>query len=136
MTADEIMTRIPFTMHPTDPVSAAVDTLQAMNVRHLPIVDDRGHLIGMLSDRDLGPLMQRFTEGADADRMVVPLSERRISEFMSTATASVTPDDDVSEVVDRMLDERIGAVPVVDAAENVVGIVSYVDVLRALRASV
>lgn len=50
---------------------------------------------------------------------------------MTGGAAAVSPDADVSEVIDLMLDERIGAVPVVDEADHVCGIISYVDILRA-----
>jgi CBS domain-containing protein len=88
----------------------------------------------MLSDRDLGPLMKTFTESAEAEHMVVPLSERQIAEFMSSDPVAVERDADVTEVIQLMLDERVGAVPVVDGADNVNGIISYVDVLRAMGA--
>jgi CBS domain-containing protein len=52
---------------------------------------------------------------------------------MTGGVATVTPEADLSEVIDLMLTERIGAVPVVDDAENVCGIISYVDVLRTIE---
>jgi acetoin utilization protein AcuB len=121
-------------MRSTDSVSDAIEALQTMNVRHLPIVDERGHLIGMLSDRDLGSLMQRFTEGAEVEQIIAALSRRVVGDFMSGAAVSVDVDAAVTEVIELMLDERIGAVPVVDGADNVIGIISYVDVLRVLGA--
>jgi len=134
MIAADIMTDNPRTIRSTDPVSDAVDLLHSMNVRHLPVVDGRGQLIGMLSDRDLGPLMRTLVEGADAERMVVPLSERAVADFMTGGVVSVGVDADVSEVIELMLTERIGAIPVVDDADNVCGIISYVDILRVLGA--
>ena len=46
------------------------------------------------------------------------------------------PDEPVSAAIDALLDHNIGAVPVVDDREELVGIVSYVDLLRAMRALV
>lgn len=132
MNAADLMTENPRTIRPTDPVSEAIDALQSMEIRHLPVVDDEGNLVGMLSDRDLGPLMRSFTEGADAERMILPLSQRRVVDFMSADVVSVDPDADVADVIETMLEQRIGAVPVVDGEGDVVGIISYVDVLRAL----
>lgn len=134
MIAADIMTDNPRTIRSTDPVSDAVDLLHSMNVRHLPVVDGRGQLIGMLSDRDLGPLMRTLVEGAEVERMVVPLSERSVADFMTGGVVSVGVDADVSEVIELMLSERIGAIPVVDEADNVCGIISYVDILRVLGA--
>ncbi|HVJ93545.1 MAG TPA: CBS domain-containing protein [Labilithrix sp.] len=132
MNAADIMTENPRTMQPTDTVNRAVELLQSMPVRHLPIVDDRGTLIGMLSDRDLGSFMRSFAESAEAERMVVPLSERPISDFMSSPAVAVELDADITEVIDLMLNERVGAIPVVDDAGHVSGIISYVDLLRRL----
>jgi len=132
MIAADLMTEAPTTIRPNDPVSAALDALQSLEIRHLPVVDDENNLVGMLSDRDLGPLMRTFTEGADAQRIIVPLSQRRVAEFMSADVVSVDPDADIRDVIETMLDQHIGALPVVDGEGDVVGIISYVDVLRAV----
>lgn len=132
MIAADLMTENPRTIRDTDLVSEALEALQSMEIRHLPVVDRGNNLVGMLSDRDLGPLMTIFTEGVEAQRMIVPLSRRRVSELMSADVVSVDPDDDVREVIETMLEQRVGAVPVVDAEGNVAGIISYVDVLRVM----
>ncbi len=132
MIAADLMTENPTTVCATDPVSEALDALQSMEIRHLPVVDDENNLVGMLSDRDLGSLMRSFTEGADAQRMIVPLSQRRVAEFMSADVVTVDPDADVRDVIETMLEQHIGAVPVVDGEGTATGIISYVDILRAM----
>lgn len=134
MIAADVMTENPRTIRPTDPVSMALDALQSTQIRHLPVVDEDNNLVGMLSDRDLGPLMGTFTDGAAAQSMIVPLSQRRVAEFMSSDVVSVDEDADVREIIDALLDNRIGAIPVIDGEGTVLGIVSSVDVLRALEA--
>lgn len=52
---------------------------------------------------------------------------------MSGAPLSVSTETPAREVVELMLEHRIGAVPVIDAEQRLVGIVSYVDVLRTLE---
>jgi len=132
MIAADLMTENPRTIRVTDSIGEALDVLQSMDIRHLPVVDDEDNLVGMLSDRDLGPLMRVFTEGEDAKRISVPLAQRRVADFMSADVVSVDPDADVKDVIQTMLEERIGAVPVVDGEGSVSGIISYVDILRAL----
>ena len=132
MIAAELMTENPRTIRPTDLLSEALDALQSMDIRHLPVVDADNNLVGMISDRDLGPLMTIFTEGAEAQRMIVPLSRRRVAELMSSDVVAVDADADMSDVIEMMLEQRIGAVPVVDGEGNVSGIISYVDILRAI----
>jgi CBS domain containing-hemolysin-like protein len=47
-----------------------------------------------------------------------------------TEPITVSPDDDLEEAVELMIEEKIGGIRVVDEAEGLVGIVTYVDVLR------
>jgi CBS domain-containing protein len=126
------MTENPRTVLATDSVGEAVDALQSMDVRHLPVLDDEGNLVGILSDRDLGPLMRINVERAEAEHVAVPLGKQRVADLMSSDVITVDPDTDVREIIETMLGERIGAVPVVDAEGEVIGIVSYVDVLRSI----
>lgn len=133
MIAAEIMTRHPETIQLTASVAAAVETLETMRVRHLPVVDETGMIVGVVSDRDLGPLMRTFIETAEVDRMTVPPAERMIADYMSTGPVTVTEDADITEVIDTLVEERVGAIPVVDEADRVIGIISYIDVLNALR---
>jgi CBS domain-containing protein len=51
---------------------------------------------------------------------------------MTAEPITVSPDDDLQEAVELMIDEKIGGIPVVDEAEGLVGIVTYVDLLRCL----
>ena len=134
MTAAEIMTRNPRTILASQTVSEAVEAFQSLRVGYLPIVDDRGHLVGMLSERDLGPWMRIFSEGAEANDDAVPSSERCIAELMSNEIVAVEADADIAEVVEEMLFRRTGIVPVVDSADNVIGVISKADLLREIGA--
>ena len=49
---------------------------------------------------------------------------------MTTDPVTVSPDDDLAEAVELLIEQKIGGIPVVDEAEGLVGIVTYVDVLR------
>lgn len=133
MTADEVMTADPFTLSPSDTVGRALEMLHEHDVRHILITDD-GRLVGMLSDRDLRsfalPTLASFEHPEEAQERMAG----QLGTLMSSDTMTVGPDDDVSEVVDMMLDHKVGAVPVVDAStEALLGIISYIDVLRASR---
>lgn len=57
-------------------VADAVDGLQTMHVRHLPVVDDRNVLVGIVGDRDLGSPMKTLIENADVDRSAARRSSR------------------------------------------------------------
>ncbi|MFO0547201.1 MAG: CBS domain-containing protein [Polyangiaceae bacterium] len=132
MIAADVMTENPRTIRSSDSLAMALDALQSMQVRHLPVVDEDDNLVGILSDRDLGSLVRLFIEGADAEDLAAPLNSRTVAELMSADVLSVSPDTSTNAIVELMLEERIGAVPVVDGDGAVVGIVSYVDILRSL----
>ncbi|OGQ11389.1 MAG: hypothetical protein A2138_27045 [Deltaproteobacteria bacterium RBG_16_71_12] len=127
----EIMTTNPLTARLGTSVFDAIRTLESEQIRHLPIVEG-GELVGIVSDRDL----LRFSHAAlledpDAARTRLQVA---VSTVMTSDPSCVAPEDDVDDAIDLMLENRIGALPVVDEAEGrLVGILSYVDVMRAAR---
>lgn len=133
MIAADVMTPNPATVTPETPLAEALDVMWDLDVRHVPVVD-RGQLVGMLSDRDVTgrDLGRSFADsGRDAsDREL----RRSVGDLMSTDVISVEADSGLDEVVDLLVEHRVGALPVVEAStRTVVGIVSYIDVLRALQ---
>lgn len=122
MLVSDIMTREPAFADVTLTVQAAAAAMHDLDVRHLPVVDGR-ELVGILSDRDLSG----FASGDD------DFGQRTVADIMSASVLSLSPEDEVVEAVDLMLEHKVGAIPVVDASGELVGIVSYVDVLAALR---
>ncbi len=107
--------------------------LMESGVRHLPVVED-GRLVGMVSDRDARRLIHPFFELDPATAARRDDLERPISALMSSDVISVNPETEVAEIIDLMIEHAIGAVPVIEAdSQKLLGIVSYVDVLRAAR---
>ena len=122
-----LMTLAPVTVQMNSTVGEAAELLDALAVRHLPVLDGET-LVGIVSDRDLRGSGRRVVDCGPP-----PEASRPVSEVMSTGILAVRADDDVRDAVDTMIRARVGALPVVDAYHRVVGIVSYVDVLRAIR---
>ena len=132
LTARELMTPDPTTVRSTDTLSEAVQLFQALEVRHLPVVNDAGELVGMLSDRDLRALAVPSLVDDEWVGAIQTALDARVGSVMSCDPISVDLDADAAEVADLMLDYKIGAVPVLDGDRRLAGIVSYVDLLRAL----
>lgn len=132
-TARELMTPGPVTVPVTAKVQKAVEILHTAEVRHLPVVDEEGNLVGMLSDRDLRALSLPVFVGDEHVASLRTALNAPVSTLMNSDVVSVESEADVSEVIELMLDNKIGAVPVVDHDGAVVGIVSYMDVLRELE---
>jgi acetoin utilization protein AcuB len=130
---EDMMTPNPVTVDITSTVQDAADLMVAADVRHLPAVK-HGTLVGMISDRDLRGYMLPRPEKilhADEDRARMAAS---VSVVMRVDVITVRPDTPVAALLDILLKEKIGAAPVLapDTGE-LIGMVSYIDVLRAMR---
>jgi len=118
--ASEPMTRRVVVVPPELSLRAAWDTMERERFRHLPVVQG-GVLVGILSDRDV---LIRSRPGD------VPVSP--VGEAMSPAPFVCRPDTDVTDLVRLMTEEKIDAVPVVDAADRLVGLVTSTDLMLLL----
>lgn len=131
-TVESVMSADPTVVHPDDYLLDALGRMSQMGVRHLPVVDGAGKVLGILSDRDVrravGDLM--VSEGEDGLR--VRTRNLRVIEVASKGPLTVRPESSVSEAARLLVTRKIGALPVVDGAERLVGIVSYVDLLAVL----
>lgn len=133
MNVRELMTTSLVTAASSDTVGQALRMLEDQEIRHLPIVDD-GRLAGMVSDRDLReyrlPLMEELDDPERADALL----ETTLTEVMKASVVALEAHESLAQAIDLLLEYGVGAVPVVETgSDTLVGIVSYVDVLRALR---
>jgi acetoin utilization protein AcuB len=132
MKARDVMTEGPASVRSTASLREAMTLLQSLSVRHLPVIDRRGELVGILTDRDVrrhAGLESGLEPSSDptAGHLELP-----VSQFMSKDVFAVGPEANVEEIAKLMIDQRIGAVPVITSDGALVGIVSYVDLLREL----
>ena len=129
MLVSACMTPDPLTIKTDSTIYDAMQMMLERDIRHLPVVDERGELVGMLSDRDLRKFSLSFSED-DAhmkDRLKAPALD-----LANTDTLTVSSEDELKEAIEAMLENKVGALPVVDPVEDkLVGILSYIDVLRA-----
>jgi acetoin utilization protein AcuB len=132
LTAHDLMTEDPTTVSMNATIQRAISLLHSLDVRHLPVVDEQGALVGMLSDRDVRGLAFPEVLGAEYIGTVQAALDAPVASVMSSNLLTVDLEADAAEIVDLMLDQKIGAVPVVDADGTLVGIVSYMDVLREI----
>ena len=130
MDASGLMTSPPETIDAHAPVRDAIAILEKLGIRHLPVTGDRGELVGIVSERDIRQLVVPVVEGDHYRASVMTRLGAPVSQIMSRDVRAVRPDTDVIAIVELMLEHHFGAVPVVDRDGIVVGIVSYIDVLR------
>jgi CBS domain-containing protein len=117
-TVADLMTRGPATVRDRALLEKAVVEMEALDVRHLPVVDAAGRVVGMLSDRDVRRWVGRGMRGA------------LVSQAMTREVLVVAPETLAREAAVLMMDRKIGGLPVVDERETLVGIVTETDFLR------
>lgn len=119
--AFEIMSRNIFTLKSNDSLDKAMQLLQKHRIHHLPILDEHGKLVGQLSDRDLLKV---------EDNKLFSLIA--IQDIMSHIVVACTYDTDARDLSRVLVREQISALPVLDDDLKLNGIVSRVDVLKAV----
>src|SRR5262249_5837933 len=127
--ADLMVTTL-HTIGPLTSLSAAWGVMKRCRIRHLPVVDDLGRPIGLISHRDLlGAAPSVVGEPEEATRL------RRLGwltahDIMETHLVVTTPDELAGAAGQRMLAGKIGCLPVVDDTGRLTGIVTEEDFLR------
>jgi acetoin utilization protein AcuB len=123
----DVMTRNPVVLTPAETVRQANELMTENNFRQLPVVEGAA-LLGIVTDRDIRSFLGSsllLDPGTSEKALNTP-----IRELMTSEPLTLSPDDELQEAIELLIDEKIGGIPVVDGAEGLVGIVTYVDVLR------
>lgn len=124
MLVREVMHPEPLAIGPDSSLEDAYALMQERRIRHLPVLDPEGRLIGIVTDRDL-----RLATSALAERPWKP--EARVGEVMHSPVITADPLDPIESAARTMREETIGCLPVIDET-GLVGIVTGVDLLDAM----
>ena len=119
------------TIGPDTSLQAALNLMHEHRFRRLPVVDEKGRLIGIVSERDLlyaSPPPSTLLSGLSLNHV---LTERRVDEIMTRNVLTVRPDTFVEDAARLMVDNKVGGLPVVDGDNHVVGVITETDVFRA-----
>ena len=122
-TVGQFMSTDLFTLRPTDLVDLAASLMDWRHIRHVPVEDEKGHLVGLVTHRGLLRLLSRGSMAPDGTSMTV----REIMKPNPTTVTSTTPTLEAIEIMRR---SGIGCLPVVDD-NRLVGIVTSYDFLTA-----
>lgn len=124
-TIEQIMTRDLFTVDPEDLVDLAANLMDWEHIRHVPVEDNEGCLVGLVSHRQLLRLV-----GKGQKQTGKPVAVR---EIMTVNPITVTPDMTTLDAIDVMRKHGVGCLPVVEGNKKLVGIVTEHDFLQAAR---
>lgn len=128
----EIMSSPAVTVSSASSVRHAAGMLRDRGFTALPVLDDDGRLVGIVSEADL--LDGRVQPDARRRRADLPPHPRRgdtVADVMTSPVESLTPGADIADAVTTMLDERIRCLPIVDGY-TVVGVITRRDLLGAI----
>lgn len=144
------MSHDPVVVRPETPLKEAIKILAERHFSGLPVVDDAGQLIGIISETDLmwqetgvtPPAYINFLDSviflknpATYERDLHKALGQTVGEVMSSDPISVSPDKSLKEAAQLMHDKKVHRLPVLDAAGHVVGILTRGDIIRAMAAS-
>jgi len=113
------------TFAPDMEISAAIQFLNTHKISGAPVVDDRGNLVGMLSEKDCLQVALQSTYYEDWVGGVV-------SEYMTADVETVPDTASVVDLADKFLKSAYKRYPVLNEEGDLVGQISRSDVLRAL----
>jgi acetoin utilization protein AcuB len=123
------MTKNPATVKPDDGLKDAIWKMDHGHFRHLPVIDEHGKLIGMLTDRDIR-LIRPSLAFTDKEEAAVQLWSIAVQQAAVFDPITVKPDTSLKEVAETMLRWHVGGLPVVEDHDKVVGMITYTDILR------
>lgn len=124
------MQRDPVTVTPDDTLAAALRLTRAHRIRHLPVCLPGGEVTGIVSDRDIRLAMPSPLTVPDAERSDF-LERTAIAAVMTREVITVLPDESIEDAAKILYRHRIGSLPVVDAADRLLGILTETDILHA-----
>jgi CBS domain-containing protein len=116
----------PFTCRTVDTLERAAQLMWDHDVGCIPIIDEDGHIAGMITDRDI--CMAAYTRG-------VPLSAIPVSTTMSRRVHTCGPEDDLADVQRTMRAHQVRRMPVIDGEGHPIAVISLNDIARASGSS-
>jgi acetoin utilization protein AcuB len=131
MRVDHWMTRTPTTVESDQSVGKAIQILKERKIRRLPVMRG-GKLVGIVTDRDLKEAQPSKATSLDIWELHFLLDKLKVSDVMSSKVFTIAPHDTIEKAAMIMLEKRIGGLPVLDEAGEVLGMLTQGDVFRAL----
>ncbi len=127
----DCMTRDPITVDPRTTLPIAYQLMRINNVRRLPVVDEDGRLLGIVTMGDVREARPKEAEGLSSWELHLRTASLEVREFMTPGPITVGPEDSLRKAAQLMLDHKVGGLPVVEEG-RVVGIITVSDILRLL----
>lgn len=126
MLVRDLMAKKVFTLRADQKIHLAQDLMQSKFIRHIPIVDDDFHLVGILTHRDLLRASISSLAAVAASERRIFFAQIAIADIMQKDVVTIGPEIDLREAAGLMLERKLGCLPVVDG-KKLVGILTEAD---------
>jgi acetoin utilization protein AcuB len=131
MRVRELMSRDVVTIGENETCHEAVARMCQRRVRHLPVLDREGSLVGILTDRDVRHRL--FASDVFRQVGIVPVStllrQAPVRAVMTAPVLQISPESDLAQAAEQMRQEKVGCLPVVERS-RLVGMLTEIDILR------
>ena len=146
-TVAQVMTHNPIMVNPQTPLKQAIQILAEKQISGLPVVDDMGKLVGIISETDLmwqetgitPPAYIMFLDSvtylqnpAAYERDLHKALGQTVGEVMSNNPITISPDQSLKAAAKIIQDHKVRRLPVVDDAGTVIGILTRGDIIRTM----
>jgi CBS domain-containing protein len=147
-TVGEVMTPDPITVQPQTPLSEAIKILAEKRISGLPVIDDHGALVGVISESDLmwqetGVEPPPYIMFLDSliylenpkryEKEIHKALGQTVGEVMtSKPIITITPEQSLRDAARLMHDKQIRRLPVVDGQAKILGIITQGDIIRTM----
>lgn len=132
MLIKEWMTQNVVTITPDTSMMKASRLLREKKIGRLPVVDDTGRVVGIISDRDVKEASPSKATTLDMHELHYLLSELKVKDIMTKKPFCVKPEDSIESVALKMIEMRVGGMPVVDGDGKIKGIITDSDLFKVL----
>ena len=131
MQVKDYMQAITMTITTSDCLSTARRTMDALFIRHLPVVREGNRLIGILTDRDLRQARSSSSVSVADQESPAAFHEITVNEIMTQRVVTVSPDTTLLEAASIFLEQKFDCLPVVDENGALQGLITVSDFVRA-----
>jgi CBS domain-containing protein len=149
-TVADVMTPQPATVTPKTTLKDAIQIMANQRIGGLPVIDDNGQLVGILSQSDLMwqttgidlPIYIMFLDSviylknpAQYNQEIHKALGQLVKDVMTEHVVTVPPDESLKHAAQVMHDKRVRRLPVVDAEGKVIGMLTRGDIVREMAKS-
>ncbi|MGD8300530.1 MAG: CBS domain-containing protein [Nitrosopumilaceae archaeon] len=121
------------TCRKSDSIKFALSLMNQNNVSRLVVTDENGTAIGLISSNTLLIHSDYFTKGITRSRdYLLPLNKDVVvNDLIEENLVTISEDEDLAKAASIMIKKKIGGMPVLDSKQNLVGLISKSDVVKA-----